>query len=348
MAQSLIPNGSTAAAGHEIVCQTLGIDNPTTPLRRSKRWAAGVLTPSPSSPKHKRQKCGPGDFDLSKEPTGSTCSLDPVVVASSSSSDSGESSSSSNESSPKASPAQPSTCPAAIDASADQPAVQAVSKALQDSARQGQASLSKCLTGQQSMPAKGPQRIDRMLGISIASKRQEVAPEEISSSAGEDDVDMTQWSPGTMGMEELQHWMDFFGMKPSRNQGFMVQRLNEVDAFLKGASGKSLARAPSDGVARSPPKRRVTEKGDDLVQLLLEAIRADTDLYERMLMYEPIEVAEVKKRLANFRPDLAGLGEQRLRAFLDAQGVLLAMTGNNLRTTKKKGHWFTKVWRDLG
>jgi len=167
----------------------------------------------------------------------------------------------------------------------------------------------------------------------------------------------TQWSPSTMTMEDLQHWMAFFGMKPSKSAGYMVRRLTEIDAFLQGSSGKRKRSASDEATTASPgrsgvrrraaaePKgqmpKRPREQGDALVELLVEAIKSDSNLYERLLLYEPVEVGEVRKSLASFRPDLAGLGESRLRAVLDSQGILFATTWNNHPRTRTfwRGLW---------
>merc|ERR1712085_105733 len=94
---------------------------------------------------------------------------------------------------------------------------------------------------------------------------------------------------------EPQQVADAAGLEPSMSQG--------------GATGRAAKAA-----AR-------TARMD---QLLADSIRKDTELYERMLLFEPIEINELRQRLAALHPDLESLGEARLRTFLDAQGLLCA------------------------
>jgi len=81
-----------------------------------------------------------------------------------------------------------------------------------------------------------------------------------------------------------------------------------------------------DAVAASQTARQANAaaKAARLEQLAAEVIRSDTELYERLLLFEPVELTELRERLAAVRPELRGLGEQRLRKFLDAQGLLFS------------------------
>jgi len=211
----------------------------------------------------------------------------------------------------------------------------------------------QCLPGMSASSSSGfiPRAVE---DDRLAASATESMPESRARKVGAD----TQWSPKAMTMEELQHWMTFFGLKPAKSTGYMVRCLTEIDDFLKGSSGKrkqpaSDEAAPANNRAKRPcrpaePKglpKRPKEQGDALVELLVEAIKADTNLYERLLLYEPVEVGEVRKSLANFRPDLAGLGESRLRAVLDAQGILFATTWNNNPRTR---NWWRGLWRQSG
>lgn len=176
-------------------------------------------------------------------------------------------------------------------------------------------------------------------------------------------ADVGSLHPELLGAEALKAWMGFFGMKPASSRDFMVKRLQEIETYLCGhrpAAGEtptgvaapvaeSAAAAVADGasggrgrgrprkrplagvlLADRPPKatraEKAAEKAEALEQALADAIRSDTDLYERLLLFEPLEIHEIRDRLARNvdHPELASLGEQRLRNFLDAQGVIFA------------------------
>jgi len=80
-------------------------------------------------------------------------------------------------------------------------------------------------------------------------------------------------------------------------------------AEVRGGSGKAA---------------KAAAKAAHLEELVAEVIRGDTELYERLLLFEPVEIGELRDRLAAVRPELGSLGEQRLRKFLDSQGLLSA------------------------
>ena len=61
-------------------------------------------------------------------------------------------------------------------------------------------------------------------------------------------------------------------------------------------------------------------------QLVAAVIRGNRELYEQLLLFEPIEIGELRERLIAVKPELRGIGEQRLRRFLDSQGLTFANT----------------------
>merc|ERR1712176_318935 len=83
--------------------------------------------------------------------------------------------------------------------------------------------------------------------------------------------------------------------------------------------------AQVDGTSGSGTRaERSAAKAAELERMVADVIRSDTELYERLLLFEPVEISELRERLAALRPELRGLGEQRLRKFLDAQGLLFS------------------------
>jgi len=69
---------------------------------------------------------------------------------------------------------------------------------------------------------------------------------------------------------------------------------------------------------------RSAAKVAELEQLAADVIRRDTELYERLLMFEPVALNEIRERLIAMDCRLQALGESRLRQFLDSQGLLFA------------------------
>mmetsp|Transcript_99477 Transcript_99477/g.176530 ORF Transcript_99477/g.176530 Transcript_99477/m.176530 type:complete len:737 (-) Transcript_99477:100-2310(-) len=107
------------------------------------------------------------------------------------------------------------------------------------------------------------------------------------------------------------------------------------DAVAAPAQHASLPVSPvsggrsAEGEVESLPKltgraARAAEKSEAIEQLLTDVIRRDKDLWERMLLFDTIEIGELRERLASLEPELRGLSEQRLRKFLDAQQIVFA------------------------
>jgi len=93
--------------------------------------------------------------------------------------------------------------------------------------------------------------------------------------------------------------------------------------------GEDTAEAGAEGVqpsqaAAANRAAKAAAKEAEVEKLLADTIRRDTELYERLLLFEPIEISELRARLAAQEPELRGFGEQRLRRFLDRQGLVFA------------------------
>lgn len=89
-------------------------------------------------------------------------------------------------------------------------------------------------------------------------------------------------------------------------------------------------------------QQRAAEKALALEQSFAEVIRRDTDLYERFLCFEVIDINEVRDRITTLRPELRSVGEGRLRNFLDSQGLLFSSgtsTQDGGEKTRKRKRW---------
>lgn len=84
---------------------------------------------------------------------------------------------------------------------------------------------------------------------------------------------------------------------------------------------------------RSREGRRA-EKTERIEQLLEDTIRKDTELHERLLLFEAVELSELRDRVGALEPELLGVGEQRLRTFLDARGFIFANSWAQHRGSK--------------
>lgn len=168
--------------------------------------------------------------------------------------------------------------------------------------------------------------------------------------------------PEQLSTDDLKTWFIFFGMKPVQSRDFMINRLREIDRQLHGEppepsasvpaargrprkqvertpSALSSPKAPNSEVkpptAQSPrtSKRAATAaaKAAELELMAVETIRRDTELYERLLLFEPVPISELRERMVALQPELRALGEQRLRKLLDREGLLYSSTWNQGR-----------------
>jgi len=113
--------------------------------------------------------------------------------------------------------------------------------------------------------------------------------------------------------------MNFFGMKPA-SRSFMVSRLCEVARFL--VEGAAAAPKPAKRKRTAKAKAKVAPLSKpELTRLLLQALRADTDLHERVLTQDPIEFSELLARLPELEPGIGKLRPDPLREFLEEQGI---------------------------
>lgn len=191
------------------------------------------------------------------------------------------------------------------------------------------------------------------------------APSAGSPGLGDPGLD---FDPAALGVADLSAWMVFFGLKAAGSREYMVRRLREIAAYLRAGAAEPTATAAaalqeagparSEGVPPHTPTKRAApsdvgeagpvaraakrargelsaqlalsaeERAAKLQAMLAEAIRGDTELYEQLLLFEPLEIRDLKERLAAARPELRrlGLSEKALRSFLDGQGLLFAAT----------------------
>lgn len=108
----------------------------------------------------------------------------------------------------------------------------------------------------------------------------------------------------------------------------------QADDEGTGAAEGGLARLQKSEALVATKEAKAAAKAAELEQAVANAIRGDTELYERLLLFEPVEMGELRERLAAVQPELQGLGEQRLRKFLDNQGLLFA----NAWSQNARGH----------
>lgn len=157
----------------------------------------------------------------------------------------------------------------------------------------------------------------------VSEKKESAVSSALPSALTACDLDLEK-----MSEEELQEWMQFFGLKASNSRDFMLRRLHDILDYMDGGTAylHSIREAPTpvrERKRKATPKKETPKKKEESpekLQLLADAIRKDKELYESLLTFQPLEVSEVKRRVVQIAPELRSLGEQRLRRYLDSQG----------------------------
>eukprot|EP00929_Paragymnodinium_shiwhaense_P074748 TRINITY_DN38257_c0_g1_i1.p1 TRINITY_DN38257_c0_g1~~TRINITY_DN38257_c0_g1_i1.p1 ORF type:complete len:801 (+),score=174.52 TRINITY_DN38257_c0_g1_i1:62-2464(+) len=103
----------------------------------------------------------------------------------------------------------------------------------------------------------------------------------------------------------------------------MSQRPDRCASSPPSASQRRALKAATSSPSASRAEKAAA-KARQVEQMIADAIRADDELYDRLLLFEPVEISELRERIIAKQPSLQGVGEQRLRTFLDAQGLLFA------------------------
>ncbi|KAF4728422.1 hypothetical protein FOZ63_011267 [Perkinsus olseni] len=118
-----------------------------------------------------------------------------------------------------------------------------------------------------------------------------------------------------LGDDELKRWMSFFGLKVASgtsSRGNMVRTLTEVARYIE-------PRLWSEKKREAEEKRRANKLA------LVHAIRKDTEMWQRMLLFETIDLTDLSTRLKEQDPTIV-CDLVLLRELLEEQGVQFCNT----------------------
>jgi len=150
-------------------------------------------------------------------------------------------------------------------------------------------------------------------------------PVENLSVKGRNDRIYRPWQDGTviawdrMELAELKQWMQFFGMKPSGGKAFMISQLKTMFGYINRISPSS---TPDD-----PPRNLPATES---FAVYTDMIRAITPLYERIILFENVEVSEVMYALTSVsRPHNVPLSIKLVKDYLAFIGAQFSNTSDN-------------------
>lgn len=142
---------------------------------------------------------------------------------------------------------------------------------------------------------------------------------------GQSDRMYRPWQDGAviawdrMELAELKQWMQFFGMKPSGGKAFMISQLKSMFGYINGTSPSS---TPDE-----PPR---TLTATESFAVYTDMIKAITPLYERIILFENVEVSEVMDALTSVsRPDNVPLSIKLVKDYLAFIGAQFSNTSEN-------------------
>ncbi|KAF4660205.1 hypothetical protein FOZ61_004158 [Perkinsus olseni] len=157
--------------------------------------------------------------------------------------------------------------------------------------------------------------------------------------AGRSVLGAMEWEK--LGDDELKRWMSFFGLKVASgtsSRGNMVRTLTEIARYIEVGGGGALDDSPA--VAEPPkrkrqkrsPKKTKEEKKREAEEkrranklALVHAIRKDTEMWQRMLLFETIDLTDLSTRLKEQDPTIV-CDLVLLRELLEEQGVQFCNT----------------------
>ena len=133
---------------------------------------------------------------------------------------------------------------------------------------------------------------------------------------------------------ELKQWMQFFGMKTSGGRKYMVRQLKDIFDYLADKGDQPKLASRIDSVPSAPNKELIYSK-------ITQAIKSEKLLYEKILMFESLEVPEIQATLLRSHPDMASvLSLKNLKEYVQLMGVQVSNTSENnatnLRRARKK------------
>ncbi|EER08989.1 hypothetical protein Pmar_PMAR009981 [Perkinsus marinus ATCC 50983] len=195
------------------------------------------------------------------------------------------------------------------------------------------------------------------LGETAASESPTVSPDQIATGgkadtqAGRSVLGLMDWEK--LGDDELKRWMSFFGLKVvsgTSSRGNMVRTLTDIARYVeKGAAMRvdeeqtSIEAPRRKRQRRSPAKKSKEEKKREAEEkrranklALVHAIRKDTEMWQRMLLFETIDLTDLSTRLKN-QDDSIVCDTVLLREMLEEQGVQFCNTLQSMtqRATRK-------------
>ena len=114
-------------------------------------------------------------------------------------------------------------------------------------------------------------------------------------------------------IELLKEWMQFFGIKTTHGKAFMIRTLKEI--FIYVSSEEAV------GQARGSKEETFNE--------FSEVIREEGSLYEKIILYEPVEMSEVHALLRLKKKPHWQLSQASVREYLDLVGAHYSNTSLN-------------------
>eukprot|EP00438_Fugacium_kawagutii_P025140 Skav208294 [mRNA] locus=scaffold897:103354:114294:+ [translate_table: standard] len=130
--------------------------------------------------------------------------------------------------------------------------------------------------------------------------------------------------------------------------GTETPKATSPKAKVKKVNSSPKARSkPKAASPKAPASVSPEDKHERRLDLVADAIRKDKDLWEKLLIYQQVDVQEVKRRIVAIYPELRSLGEQRLRKFLVDSGFASAWAEKLLYVSECLDGWL-KVQRVLG
>ena len=130
------------------------------------------------------------------------------------------------------------------------------------------------------------------------------------------ECDQIDWAK--LSLAELKQWMQFFGMKTTGGKAFMISQLSNVFKYVGTDEAVPLPSSSSAPVATK----------EDLFGVFSQLIHTNVALYEKIILFESVDVGDVYKFLRAADPDLK-FRFQVVKEYLDRIGAQYSNTASN-------------------
>ena len=173
-------------------------------------------------------------------------------------------------------------------------------------------------------PTREPEQVVDPLELSFTLPPAAVAPEPVQEERVFRPWESQSIAWENMGLQELKQWMQFFGMKTTGGRGHMVNQLSYIFRYIGSVD------VPVTTTVRSAPSIEEIFRG------YTNMVKADKELYERIVLFEHVEISDVYDSLKARQTRDVPVTLKNVKDFLCVSGVQFSNTSDKQNIGRKR------------